>query len=276
MKLCNEKTAAGLLVALWPWAASAEIELSGRQSPEFAREPLDASTTLRLTFEQGFEAECAAGEPTPTVTVYRRRQPERLTQEQTERLFVPGLAGKGVTCADRDVELWLSFQAKGNLRARSATILWWFQIVTDRPGNWCGLMLHLGNLFVVAPPGHQAGTIMVHAQRPSGERLAQAYATFRPKPGEWHQLGVAWDSRSLWSIVDGMAAAFEPLRHPFADGDLGLTVTVAGWGGEDHDVVVLDELVVLNRLLAAKELSAEYQRRMTAVREPKTAREVTK
>jgi hypothetical protein len=259
---------------------AAPLFASPESEPPVALPPLDGATTLRLTFEQGFDAECSAGSPAATLSLHRQGKVEAVVPEagdgrravpSLERFLVPGLVGKGLTNADRDAEVWLAFDPKENLRARSSTILWWIQAVTDQPGNWCGLMLHLGNLFVVAPPGHQPGTVMAHSQRPTGEYTGQAYAGFQPRVGDsppgpptlggaWRQLGVAWDSRSLSLIVDGVYASTVPLKHPFADGELNLTFVAAGWGGNDHDVVILDEVTVYNRLLTAGEVAGEYQR----------------
>lgn len=237
------------------------LSASPQSAPPSTIPPLDWCTTLRLTFEQGFDAECSAGSPTATVSFQRKGKPEPLSKEQAlEKLLAPGLAGKGLTNADRGAEVWLSLDPADNLRARSSTVIWWIKTVTDKPGNWFGLMLHLQNLFVVFPAGHAPGCVFAHSQRPSGEYTGQALAGFQPKPGEWRQLGVAWDSRSLALITDGTYATVVPLKHPFAEGELSLTLVAAGWGGEDHDVVILDEVTVCNRLLAAEEVAAEYQR----------------
>jgi len=121
-------------------------------------------------------------------------------------------------------------------------------------------MLHLGRLFAVAPPGHSPGTMMAHAQHKTGERSAHAYCPFTPEAGEWRQLGVAWDSRSLSLVVDGTYRTTAPLRYPFQEGDLSLSLVVAGWGGSDHEIVVLDEVTIYNRLLSRREIRDEYLR----------------
>ena len=79
--------------------------------------------------------------------------------------------------------MWLAFPSTGNLRARSSTILWWHKRATATRPHWCGLMLHLGRLFAVAPPGHCPGTMMAHAQHKTGERPAQAYCSLTPNAG---------------------------------------------------------------------------------------------
>jgi len=237
-------------------------------------DPLEDNVTFRLTFEGTLKPDKAAADSGPRVAFLSTADKPDWVKVENATLdpkhYVEGLRGKGLTNADPKTFLpEIQYPTEGHLKAKSGTVLWWMKFSKPAPkGGGGGAMFatHGGALFCAleATPAEQERGVLVVAQDQRETpvlNLAQARGKLSARPGEWTQLGVRWDKKTVSLILNGQEVSSESLRRAFTPDQFGEAFVVALFSWiKEGDVAVLDEFSIYNRPLAADEIRAEYDR----------------
>lgn len=257
------KLAAVFLLAsvLFPHAACAE-----------PADPLEDWVTFGLTFEGTLKPVRAAGEAGPRVvfmTRADRKERFRVKEEALDRKhFVPGLRGKGLTNADATTSFEeIQYPAAGNLKAGSGTVLFWLKLtqLADRGGGKLFSTVG-GSLYFTLEPvaGRDQLGVLVVAQDQGEDppvRLAEVRGTISRKKGQWAQLGIRWNKKSVALLINGEEAAIETLKRPFKPQQFSDYFVLSLFAFvKQSDVAVLDEFTIYNRPLTSAELKGEFER----------------
>lgn len=249
--------------------------LIGAAAQDPAVDPLEDNVTFRLTFEDTLKPEkSAAAEAGPRVAFMSTADRKDWFQVDKDRLdpkhYVPGLRGKGLTNADpRTFFPEIQYPIEGHLKAKSGTVLWWMKFskpASEGGGGGAMFATHGGSLFCAleaSPTRDERGVLVVaQDQRETPVLgLAQARGKIAAKEGQWTQVGVRWDKKTVSLLLNGQEASSETLRRAFTADQFTdyFVVALFSWIKEG-DVAVLDEFTIYNRPLTSEEIRTEYDR----------------
>jgi len=237
-------------------------------------DPLEDNVTFRLTFEDTLQPDKSAAGSGPLVAFQATADRNDWVKIDKDRLdpkyYVEGLRGKGLTNADpKSFFPEIQYPAEGHLKARSGTALWWVKFSKPAPGGGGGgamFCTHGGSLFcaleATTTPDERGVLVVAQDQREVPPlSLAQARGKISTRNGEWTQVGVRWDKKTVSLILNGEEASSETLRRAFTVDQFSdyFVVALFSWMKEG-DVAVLDEFSIYNRPLTAEEIREEYVR----------------
>jgi hypothetical protein len=236
-------------------------------------DPLEDSVTFRLTFEGTLKPVKASEEAGPRVVFMISAVKKERFQVKKDALdakhFVKGLRGRGLTNADAKTFFEeIQYPAAGHIKSRSGTILWWMKFTRPAAARGGGKIFRTmdGSLFCAleATPQRDELEVVVVAQDQREKpplRLAEVRGKISRKKGEWTQVGIRWNKKSVALLIDGEEAAIETLKRPFKAEQFADSFVLSLFAFvKEGDVAVLDEFTIYNRPLTAHELEREYQR----------------
>jgi len=259
------------VVPLLSWSAFAETPENSspvdcsKDNPALAR--FGESVILYASFDGHANAEITRDDPQPTGNAAWKA-----AVKSRQDLFAPGVFGQGLRSGKHQLVFTSS---KAGLGSTGSVVLWLKPERLQHRGTYCWPVIldALEGRYRVmfGRMGDPLNKEVLYAYLASGSVgtsvVQQSMSDWRP--GKWHLLVVTWDRSGVEFSVDAAQPSRTSLNTPLPPGTGGLRAYLPG---ENEDVFVYDEFLVLDIPISHAETRRVYDEGMKMLSIQKPAR----